>query len=275
MSTYTQAAGQLLRRLRQQRQLKLREIAPKLHSSIATLSRKERGEEEIERSDVQRAIEVFQLTPWEAHQLWTAAGFIPEIDLLPAHEYDLRAFAEAMLAQLYFPAFIMDAIGYVQAWNQGIEAIWAPSQSVPHPHVISDLFSERVRTSMGDQWAGYVQQSLAVFYHKTLRVANDPAFRQLLADLVEAYSDEFVSLWNAAQQYDYLRNGALPLELGGTVVRYPSPVGLIEYLVMQSVFQFPSRYELYLYVPLGAENQARYAQFQALMGEERLYFWEG
>jgi transcriptional regulator with XRE-family HTH domain len=274
MNTYAQEAGFLLRRLRRQRKLRLKEIAPQFNRSIAALSRTERGEEEVERSHILRAIEVFQLTSWEAYQLWTAAGYIPEVYLLPAHQYDLHALATALLGDLGFPAFIMDAIGYVQAWNRGIETIWAPSQSVPRPHIIGDLFAERVRLSMGAQWAAYVRQALAVFYHKTLRVANDPAFRRLLTSLTDAHGDEFIGLWNAAAQYDPQRAGVLPVELGGTVVRYHSPLGPIEYLVMQSVFQFPSRYELYLYIPFGAENQARYAQFQDEMGEERVWLWE-
>jgi transcriptional regulator with XRE-family HTH domain len=263
-------AGQVLRNLRQQRGLTLKQAAAALHTSAPVLSRKERGEDAIERHDIRLAVRSFHLTPWEAYELWTSAGFIPEPALPLERAYDQRELAQALLPNIAFPAFIVDVFGYIGAWNQGIEAIWAPSQAEsPRIHVVDDLFSARLRARLGARWEPYVARSLKIFYHKTLRVANQPAFKALLEELYARHGEEFVRKWNEAQ------NGigsALPSDISGTIVVHESPVGLIEYLVTQSVFQLPQEYELIVYVPFGADNQERYRMFKATMGEHRLYF---
>jgi transcriptional regulator with XRE-family HTH domain len=269
------SAGQILRVLRHQRGLTLKQAAVSLHTSAPVLSRKERDSDAIERQDIRLAVRSYQLSAWEAYQLWTAAGFNPEPSAPAERSHDARDLAEALLPGIAFPAFIGDTLGYVRAWNQDIEAIWSTSQSLVErrrPHIVDDLFSPRLRARLGQRWDAYVAQSLKIFYHKTLRVAHEPAFRALLDELNDRHGAEFVRRWNAAQDR---RNGhtALPQAgLGGAVVVHDSPFGVIEYLLTQCVFQVPQEYELLMYVPLGEANQERYQRFKATVGGPKLYY---
>ncbi len=272
MQTPPMSAGQLLRRLREQRNLTQQHAAKLLSTSSPVLSRKERDQDEIEREDIRLAIQAYDLSPWEAYELWLAAGFIPEPTLPAARQYDLRAFAETLLPNLPFPAFIADVLGYIKAWNQGIEAIWGASQAEgTQIHVLRDLFSARVREKLGARWQPYILQALRFFRLKTTRFANDPQFRTLIQSLKTQYGEEFEALWNEAQA-----TGDTPLlppvDAGGTIVQYESEHGLINYLVVQAALQFPQAHELTLYVPFAAEDYARYQRFQAEMGEGKLYF---
>lgn len=273
MADRNKAVGTLLRKLRQQRKLTLKQAAARLNTSAPVLSRKERGADEVERLDIRLAITGYCLTPWEAYALWTEAGFIPEPMQPPARTYNLRDFAETLLLNLPFPAFIQDILGYVVAWNEGIEAIWLPSQTEsPRLHIIDELFTARVRVYLGEHWDAYILRALKVFYHKTLSISNDPTFRELLAYLSRRHPDVFVAKWNLAQTTTEGPLEPPAIEMGSTIVPHASPYGLIDYLVMQSAFQFPPEYELIMYVPFGKENQERYEQFKATMGPNRLYF---
>ncbi|MCC9075951.1 helix-turn-helix domain-containing protein [Litorilinea aerophila] len=273
---YTETAGRMLRRLRLQRNLTLQDVATQLNVSVAALSRKERGIDAINRIDIRLAIQALQLTPWEAHELWTAAGFIPESGLVEPRDHDLRTFAETLLSGLPYPAYISDLIGYVQAWNQGFEALWEASQSTSRPlHLLQELFTSRARARLGERWQSCVEQTIALFYQKTLRLSNDPRFRALLQRLQEQHGAEFTAMWNQAQQRRDRGDLPLPVAMGGTLVSYASPLGSIEYLLMQSSFQLAVPYELYLYVPFGEESQQRYSQFQALLGPDQIYYAEG
>jgi transcriptional regulator with XRE-family HTH domain len=264
------AAGQVLRHLRHRRGLTLKQAAEGLHTSAPVLSRKERGEDTIERHDIRLAVRSFQLSPWEAYELWTSAGFLPEPGLPLEPASDLQSLAERLLPHIAFPAFIMDSLGYLRAWNQDFEAIWEPSRAERAPvHLVDDLFSQRQRQRLGDLWEGYAAQTLKIFYRKTLRVASDPAFRALLDDLHSRHGDEFVQKWNQAQQ----TSAGLPLasEVGGTVVLHDSPFESIEFLIVQSIFQLPQEYDLIVYVPFGGANHDRYRQAKASVVPNRLY----
>ena len=265
-------AGQMLRKLRHQRGLTLKQAAAALNTSPPVLSRKERGEDVIERQDIRFAVKSYQLTAWEAYELWTAAGFIPELSLISEHIYNLHEQTELLLQNIAFPAFVMDSLGYIRAWNQDIEAIWAPSaaqQGRHRLHIIDDLFSPRLRERLGPGWEAYVSQSLKIFYHKTLRIANEPEFRALIETLHARHGAEFVRKWNEAQNG---RGDPLAPDAGATIVVHDSPSGPIEYLVMQTLFQLPQQYELITYVPFGDANQERYRHFKATIGPNRLYF---
>lgn len=267
--------GQILRRLRKQRGLTLKEAATLLNSSAPVLSRKERGQEAVERLDIRLAIAAYELSPWEAYTLWTEAGFIPEPTLPPAQQYDLRQFAESLLLRVAFPAFILDTLGFVRAWNQGIEAIWRPSESQNERiHIIDDLFSPRLRQHLAERWDPYVVQAMKVFYHKTLRVANDPAFRDLIGHMIRAHGADFVAKWNQAQESASGPPPLPPIDMGATVVPYDSPCGPIDYLVMQTTFHFPQEHDLIMYVPYGKPSQERFEQLKATLGGNRLYFSE-
>lgn len=272
MPDYNAQAGRLLRRLRKGRNLILRDAARRLNMSAPALSRKERGQERIERRDIAEAVRGYELSPWEAYTLWTSAGFIPEPTVPPQREYDLRTFAETLFPSLPFPAFIMDVLGYVVAWNEGIEMIWRPSQAGPgRIHLIEDLFSPRLRERLGERWEPYVRQSLAVFYHKTLPVANDPEFLALIDRLARTYREDFTRLWGAARQNSDASLPLPPIDMGTAVVSYDSALGMIEYLVLQSVVQFPQTYELIVYMPYGDANNERYRLLRERMPQNRAY----
>lgn len=266
----------MIRQLRRQRNLTLARAAAIMRTSAPVLSRKERGQDNIERTDIRRAIEAFHLTPWEAYELWLAAGFIPEPTLEPPRNCDLRELAETLLPHLPCPAFIIDEIWYVWAWNQGIEEIWQVSQAdSEYLHVLDDLFSERVRGLLGKEWDRYVTQTMRVFYNKTIRSSNDPAFQQVLADLVKRHGDAFKEKWNTMPWGEYADENLPSIDVSGTIVTHNSPLGPIEYIVMQALFHFPQSYELVMYVPFGIANQARYQQFRAtMMSPNQLYFWD-
>jgi len=276
MSDYSQATGKMIRQLRRQRGLTLARAAAIMRTSAPVLSRKERGQDNIERTDIRRAIEAFQLTPWEAYELWLAAGFIPEPTLEPPRTCDLHELAEAFLPHLPCPAFIIDELWYVWAWNQGIEEIWQVSQAESdYLHVLDDLFSERVRGLLREEWDRYIMQAMRVFYNKTIRISNDPAFQQVLANLVERHGDAFKEKWNIMQSGEFVDESLPPVDMGGTIVTHNSSLGPIEYIVMQALFHFPQSYELVMYVPFGIANQSRYQQFRATMvSPNQLYFWE-
>ncbi len=272
MLDYSTTAGQVLRRLRKQRNLTLTQAARQLGTSTPVLSRKERGQDEIKRIDIRAAITVYQLSPWEAYELWIASGFIPEPTLPVARNYDLYELAETLLPHIPFPAFIMNVPGYILAWNQEIEAIWSLSLSEnKQVHIIDELFSERIRQLLGIRWEQYVSQALKVFYNKTFRIANDPTLRHLLDHLCRRHGETFIRKWNEAQSAYAVDAKLSPLDMGATVVMHDSPYGMIDYLVMHMTFQFPQEYEVTMYVPFGAQNQKRYQRFKATMGPGRLY----
>ncbi|MCS6881771.1 MAG: helix-turn-helix domain-containing protein [Oscillochloridaceae bacterium] len=268
------AAGALLRQLRCRRGLTLRQAAGLLSSSPGALSRKERGIDAVGRHDVIAAITAYQLSPWEAYDLWLLAGYLPEPAHSPARLGDVRAFAQPLLLRMTFPAFIVDALGYLLAWNAGFEAIWQPSQAGPgRIHMVGALFAPRQRARLDTLWEAYVLQALQVFYRRTRLIAHDPAFLALLADIQAQYA-EFEPLWKEAQ-HRAIGVASVPLiERTVVIVPHDSPAGSIEYLALQSVVQLPQPYELFVYVPFGQESERRYDHFRALMGPQRVYFAE-
>lgn len=138
--------------------------------------------------------------------------------------------------------------------------------------ILDDLFSPRLRQFLGERWDQYVLHAVQVFYHKTVRVANDPSFRDLLDSLCRRHGEEFIRKWNEAQSDDGSQDTLPPVDVGGTIVPHDSPYGMIEYLVMQTIFRFPYEYELIMYVPLGTENQQRYQKFKGTMNGNTIYF---
>jgi transcriptional regulator with XRE-family HTH domain len=236
MSKHAQEAGRLLRQFRQQRQQTLKEVAPYLHRSIAALSRLERGEEAIERSDIHRIIQVFHLSAWEAHHLWLAAGFVP--DEPPPHQGDLPALVETLLSKLCVPAFVIDRVGYLQGWNQEFATLWGLSQDAGRPHLLAHLFSETMRTRLGEEWRPYTRQWVAFFQRRQRCWMHDPAVRQIWDELAAIYGE------------------VLAGSDGAMVVRHPGQGGMCAYLVVQPVLACVGRGELVVYVPVGAEEMA-------------------
>jgi len=271
--SYDQAVGRILRRLRHQRHLTLRAAAQLLCTSAPVLSRKERGQDRIEREDIAEAVHAYDLSPWEAYELWTAAGFIPEPTRQPPLAYDVRSFAESLLPGLRFPALLLDTLGYIIAWNEGFETLWGLSRSISERiHMVDELFTSNARERLGGHWGRYICQTLRVFYLKTLPIANDPAFRELLAQLAERHDPDFTQFWNETHRSQAPEHLLPPTDIGPIICSHTSPFGPIEYTVLQSIVHFfPLPYDLIVYVPLGAENNQRYFRLVESQASDRVY----
>jgi transcriptional regulator with XRE-family HTH domain len=272
MNSHDVAAGKLLRQYRLRRGLTLHVAARLLSTSAPVLSRKERGQERIERRDIAAAVRAYELSSWDAYRLWTASGLIPEPSLASEDGVDLPALAETLLPNLPFPAFFMDILGYVLAWNEGIETIWRLSASTqPRIHAIGELFSERVRAQYDDRWDSFLDGALAVFYQKSLPVANDPAFDEVIKYLARIGGPAFTERWRRLAGEGDTLGAFAALNAATAVATYDSPAGPISYLVLQSGVQTQLRSDLYVYVPYGEENNERYRLLQKLIGPNRLY----
>jgi len=114
-------------------------------------------------------------------------------------------------------------------------------------------------------WASYIGHALRVFYHKTMQIANEPEFQTMIQGLEAKHGEVFSAKWHAARQ----SNNPPP---DGLIVQCASPVGPIDYLVLQTTFQTSPPNELIVYMPWGAENQARAEQFRSQLGVNRVYF---
>lgn len=274
MDAWEDHIGAALRRWRLRRGLTLGEAATLLATSAPVLSRKERGQDQVERSDVRLAIAVYGLDAWEAHQLWLLSGYSAESPLYQVREYSLHDVGELLLPHLRFPAFVTDDLAYLRAWNHGIELIWGPlTASGQRINILDDLFSASRRSQMGERWNSYILRALRIFRQKTQYLRSDPAYKQLLQTLVERHGHLFVEKWNEVE------HGAgrqpLTLDTGAITIAHPSPVGRIDYLVTATTWQFPLPGEMTVYLPFGEENMARYAELAAAVDLSPIYYAEG
>jgi transcriptional regulator with XRE-family HTH domain len=276
MKAYARLAGAALRQLRFERGLTLRQAAPFFSVSVAALSRKERGIDQVTRDDIRHAIQGYHLTPAEIAELWTAAGMLPDLPARKPVQVDMRSFAAPLLLNLLFPAFVIDTFGHIKAWNQSVEYMWEFSQDQQLPlHLLSRVFSQRARVILGEHWHTEAAKFVNDFYRSTLRVSGRPEYSRMIRMLEERHRDEFVFMWNEArrQTVDGTANAELT-DIGGMRVRYESEVGPIEYLVMQSFFRFSAPYSLFIHVPFGHDNHLRYETLSASIGPQRAYFAE-
>lgn len=204
MHDYNKAAGAMLRSLRRQRGLTQIQAACLLNTSSPVLSRKERGQEQIERLDIQLAIAGYQLNHEERQALWSAAGYLPEP---PVHQQAEHRCCQAkqLLAELPFPAFLVDEVGEVQAWNQPLAALW--SEEGP-----------------------------------------------------------FVTKRHSAQ----VRAEQRPDREMEPLVRYASPLGPIDYLVLQTPLPFSQAYTLIVYMPARRADYLRFEQYKAQINSDNL-----
>ncbi len=276
MKAYAHTAGAALRQLRFERGLTLRQAAPIFSVSVAALSRKERGIDQITREDIRNAIQGYRLKPAEAAELWVAAGMLPDP---PAHkpvQVDMRSFAGPLLLNLLFPAFVIDLFGHIKAWNHAVEFMWQFSQDEQAPlHLISRVFSRRARMLFGDQWRAEASKFLVDFYRTTLPVSGRPDYSRTIRMLEERHGDEFVCMWNEARRLTADGGGDIARpDISGMRVPYESDAGPIEYLVLQSIFRFSAPYSLFIYVPYGHDNHLRYETLLATIGPQRVYFAE-
>jgi transcriptional regulator with XRE-family HTH domain len=269
MRPLSNAAGEMLRTLRSERGLTLELAAGLVGSSIASLSRKERGVDGMDRDFLRRAIAGYGLSPWEAHRLWTTAGYTTDSAVTNALPGDLRSFATQLLTGCPYPAIITDDLGYILAWNQADEFMWQPSAGGRRPHVVSALFTPQVRAHLGEQWESTARRRLEAFYAQTLPIARRPDFRALLAELRAKLGQPFEEFWRAAQQGAHNAPAADGAGYTGAL-----DVGeeTAEYVVAQTTFDAPIRCTLSLYLPLGARSAAIYARLRAGMGQNAVHF---
>ncbi len=250
-------AGLTLRRFRHQRGLTLEQAASSLGISISVLSRKERGQQEIKREEVRLIIEQFQLSPAEAHELWTSAGFVPEPGSVPETTGRLRGYASQHLPKLAFPALLLTLPGYVLAWNQEYELIWQPSRLRYRPlHILDLLFSTEVPPELSEAWERYTWQMILLFHYWVARTIQQPQVHKLLQALSRRYGDRFDTRWLSLQTNQAMRAGMPGLR--EVLVPWQSAQGPATFVLLRGSAQMPQSHELLVFVPFGSDSQTRY-----------------
>lgn len=266
--TSRERAGRRVRELRRQRGLTLGKLAAAIGTSISVLSRKERGEQPLERKDVRALVEQFGLAPHEAHELWTVAGFVPEISYPASYPGNSYEFAEALLGSVPYPACVLSFPGYLLAWNHEFEMLWNPSRLALKPlHALDLLLSAHAPPEMTEAWEHMTRQVLGLFYQRLAPRAHEPPTRSLLASLSTRYGTRFDARWQTFQQ------GAAPPTSAAQalLVSQHSPWGRLTFLVLRGLTATPRDDELITLVPFGAESHERYQQARNSVPAGRLY----
>lgn len=300
MHIYQPMAARLLRRFRLRNNFTLEQASPLLDTSPAALSRKERGEKPVQRTDVRNAIAAYRLTPWEAYELWLAAGFIPEQRKPHLTANSVCELVEPLLSSVTYPAAIIDQVGYIKSWNSEYESIWKLADTEPEPHYIEQLWRRKDLFLSHDSWSRYALHALKLFYNKTLRATGKPELESILKRLREAHGEEFTQRWDQAQCHaitfdfvdDAAQNGEVPIldTYGMTLLHKTNGCASIhsngvhagavlvkeiateiEYMTVQSMVECLADYEMTIYLPLGASNQERYAQWRQHIDGSRTY----
>lgn len=206
MQIYQPMAARLLRRFRQRNDLTLQQASHLLDTSPAALSRKERGEKPVLRADIRNAIDAYELTPWEAYELWLAAGFVPEQRKPHLSPKSVCELVRPLLSSITYPAAVTDGVGYIKAWNSEYEALWQLADTVPEPHCIEQLWQRKELFLSYESWSCYALHALKLFYSKTLRATGKAELETVLKRLRDIYGEEFTSRWDRAQSHDVRRS---------------------------------------------------------------------
>lgn len=254
------SVGEKLRLLRRNRGLTLQDTCASLNISPPTLSRIERGEKEIDRQSLHRATQAYQLTPWEAYDLWTTAGMVPDLPLPSTPTPNIQTFAESLLHTIPYPACLLDEMGYLHAWNPELDRIRLFSPTLNQPiHIIDCVFAEQNRQELGMLWDRYAWRMVGFFYHRTLPIAHQPSFCTLIDLLTKRYGTTFLGRWREVQ-----RIGCTPYESNQSyVIPYITHEGPIEFLMMRSVLHVPSQYDIITLIPINAVSRERYQRYCA------------
>jgi len=274
MEIYTPPAGLLLRDFRERMDMTLREAATLLSQAPSTLSRKERGEKPVERDDVRNAIDAYELTTWEADELWLAAGFLPERSIPFPTPAAAQHLANELMSDVAFPACVTDPLGYIYAWNPRFDALWLLSQQAAETaHIVDLLFSPQASALLGAQWQDYVQRELYLLYCRTLKWARTPEFRSLLYSLREQHGEPFLQLWDDIHRYQYLvaqqSSGAQTCRIS---VHHEHAEAAIDYVCVRSHHEPLIEYELMIYMPVGADDLVRFTQWWNQQMDSQRYF---
>lgn len=275
MQIYQPIAAVLLRRFRLRINLTLEQASPLLDTSASALSRKERGEKPLERTDIRNAIDAYNLTPWESYELWIAAGFVPEQRKPFLTHTSMCEMVRPLLSSVTYPAAITDQVGYIKAWNGAYEAIWKLADTVPTPHHIEEIWRRKELFTSHESWDRHALHSLKLFYHKTLRATGKPELENVLKYLRTIYGEEFTERWDQAQShvgaFSFINDSAQKsnslLDTYGVTLQHHSghtddANTSLEYLFMQSMVESLADYEMTIYLPFGAINQKRYVEWQ-------------
>jgi len=255
-----EAPGSMMRRLRLQRNLTLRDAALALDISSSALSRLERDLREVERSDVDMVIQGYGLGHWEASQLQMCAGIAP----LPPSAGAAKAAWSSLtenLAMLTLPAFVLDEFNYLVAWNGPMHALWdLPTAPVAPLSPLQDIFSERARELLDDSWDATTRALCRHFYLRTLRVAGDTRLHKMLSSLARTHGSLFIDHWNMA-----MTDGAGPdaESAANLTLRVGTHEGVIEYIVTRGAAHSTLPIELYVQVPLGHPSASRHERLVA------------
>ncbi|MGL4649781.1 MAG: helix-turn-helix domain-containing protein [Caldilineaceae bacterium] len=270
MRNSSQPAGAYLRSLRKSRRLTLLQVEQLTHLSTAVLSRLERGERGITRTDCLVLSKGYALTPYESYTLFSMAGFMPEAQRVGS-EAEVRALAIGLLKGLPFPAVLMDTLGNLHAWNASLDAIWKPPHDRP-VHVLDDLFSEGARRRLGANWRTFASRAVWLFAQRSLAMANEPAYRETFRHLESKHGREIIDLMEAAD--GAASPGALEMAQMGLLFEHDSPEGVIRYVNSQVLLHTNSAYELHMHLPVDGENLRRFhAMFDGVVTNVVIEAW--
>jgi hypothetical protein len=246
----------------------LERAAPAFGLSLAALSRRERGQDRIQRADIQAAIKLYNLNQWEKFELWRAAGLIPDPQPSEEAERNWQPVVESTLQGVGYPALLVDRTGYIIAWNACMERLlWLHQfRDEPEPPYILDamIFSERARVLNAENWETEARQGIAYWYHRTLFLAGDPTYAELLARLRQRHGDEFERIWQSIRESDH-EFTPIAAGLQQIHVDYKTEHGPIRFVVMETPIPQAVGGSLTTFLPVGAESRTRYAQ---LCGDE-------
>lgn len=266
MSKYRKRAGRLLRKFRRRSSQTLEQAAPAFSLSPAALSRRERGLERIPRADIRAAIKQYELNQWEKYELWRAAGLIPDPPSMSSDLLDWQPLIESTLRDVGYPAWFVDQSGYVIAWNSCMERLLKLQQvaTQPEPPYILDvmIFSERARMLYGAKWEEEAKRALAYWYHRTLFLADDPIYDELLQRVRQRNASLFDQVWAALQSEENLFN-LLTDGRNRVHADYETEGGKIRFIIMETPVPQAAGSGLFVFLPLGAESRTSYQEFCA------------
>jgi transcriptional regulator with XRE-family HTH domain len=259
--------GDFLRRLRKSRRLTLLQVEQLTGISISVLSRLERNERNLTRSDCLQLSRVYELNTFETLTLFSKAGFLPD-DLPHFDESAARKQALSLVAESAFPALLSDHIGMVLEWNGGLQEMWGPPQHRP-VHILEGLFLKRVRAQLGEAWHSFVVTAMRNFAYRTLALSQDSNPKRLFGLLEAEHREEMVALWNEAISglpgNSPAHNGSPSLHEVALPFSVESPAGPVRFLATSVVMQPPTTLQVNVLMPADAESARRYVAFASTL----------
>lgn len=267
MGTLPESSGAYLRRMRKARRLTLRQVEECSHLSTSVLSRLERSERRVSREDCLILSKCLHLTSYETYSLFFMAGYLPETQR--AHsDLAVRSVALGMLQEFRFPAILIDKAGYLHAWNAIIENVWRPSH-VDAVHVLDDLFSERARTQLRDQWRSWARRAIWLFLQRSVSSANEQAYAATVNHLEARHGAEMKQL--LAEAHTLHAPDATDMNDLSLLFAHETPHGLIRYVNAQVLLHSNSGLELHMHLPVDAGNMRRFEAWTTTLGPNAVF----